>query len=84
MSAIKMIVRFALVVPLFFIGCYFGWILLAALPGIVLTELLYGRESFQHPEIIMWLGRPAMIIGGIAGILAAIFLPWPGTERRGY
>jgi hypothetical protein len=58
--------------PAFFIGALIGWVLLAALPGIVATEIWYGSEALRHPEIVSALGRPAMVIGGLIAVIVAV------------
>ena len=54
------------------LGCLVGWLVLGALPGIIFTQFYYGSQAYMHPEIVGMLARPAMMIGGFLGAIAAV------------
>lgn len=66
--------RYLIVIPAFFMGCVFGQLIFAFIPGFVIATLWYGKDAFQHLEIIDFLVFHATMIGGFFVVYTSIII----------
>ena len=55
-----------LTIPAFLVGGLLGWLLLDALPCIVIGSIIMGPD--WSLDAIGWFQRPAMLLGGLIGV----------------